>query len=1230
MLPQKNNINTILPHNKNSEKAQSNKRKSSHKLNASDFLVNKKKVMKKMSKKFTDLINLNEKNTNNISNKPKIIRRGSFTLRNHIKNNLLKEYKDQLRMEKKYRKIIITNNLSDSMEEESAEEDENTGLKIYISSESTFILIFDIIMIFFSFYLLLFIPLCRAERKNYYNEEKKIYELFNMISEILFILDLFISFFRTYYNFEYKKITDTNKIIKHYLTEDFLMDLLEAFPSFIISKKLCYKNVGINAELTGFEITMTIFQIVKTMKIWKVLDSRKNRAIEIFHEKISEQFFWEKFFNIFVFLFKILSFLHILICIHIFLGWQSYPNWMTHVNIIDEELITKYICSFYFIIETMTTVGYGDIVCISPIERFFQLILLSIGIVSYSFIITKFGNYVMKQSNEEIELEKKINQLEQIRIQYPLIPYKLYMKIHDYFKKKSLKNNNNSEMKNLVINLPDKLRNDLILVIFRNVIDHFFVFKGCNNTDFITQMCTAFILTTVGKETILIQESKKVENIIFVKDGRLILEAKINLSNPSKSYEKYFRENFNGINVKAYQKLKNSVSAMNSGFELKQMDNSNCNNYLNLLEEKIKDKNKIEKKGNSFFDVTRGSVSFQADIESDEDEEKADFAKEGRNYQYLKILDIRKNEHFGDVYMFLDKPAPLTLKVKSKIAQIFILRKKDAMNINNIHHNIMNRIRQKSFKNLISIKNKTIQILKKYTSDNLSKLKRTQIQNTSWFNEKSRNNALQDITNFLNNSINLIEKVDLFPSCKLNSFMNSPMNMTRVKSLHPEHIKLRTPKINNNKISSLKGMRTLNATISSHTKFNKKFAGIRTTNQTEFSSISSKNNLLSQNYEPKINKNKINNKSLNLQNGLNSLKIKIDNIDKIDKSHQNLKYSRNYSKKSYKNVTFKCDQQETISLSKDLKESSLGKYSEISFKNTKEEEKITTINDIYTDNVSKIRNKIKFSVKKEKLLKLCKKQKKMLESYEKKVNERSNSNDNNLNNIEDKDLKKISELNNTIYNKILHYLDLDDDTEIEGEKNISNKNEYKPIKLNSFSIKSSYSNLNHLTKGKIIINNNYKIDIKNLVKNYIKERNKDSNNTLDNFVKTYYNDYHYQKQVKFNNDSPKKKKKVKFKIPHSSRNLNFPKDKIVSPFISNYQIKKTITNKKNAYKNFKNFDIKDKFSQMKLKNKNIPNNSSSKYYTRGNSLENIKSNSANGFTKFINSIFSILKGKNDY
>ena len=102
MLPQKFNINTALPQNQISEKAESNKHKSSHKLNVSDYFVNKKKVMKKLSQKFTDLIIFDNKKVTN--NKEKYSRRSSFTFRPQIKKELLKDYKEQIKMKKNIEK----------------------------------------------------------------------------------------------------------------------------------------------------------------------------------------------------------------------------------------------------------------------------------------------------------------------------------------------------------------------------------------------------------------------------------------------------------------------------------------------------------------------------------------------------------------------------------------------------------------------------------------------------------------------------------------------------------------------------------------------------------------------------------------------------------------------------------------------------------------------------------------------------------------------------------------------------------------------------------------------------------------------------------------------------------------------------------------------------------------------------------------------------------------------
>lgn len=36
------------------------------------------------------------------------------------------------------------------------------------------------------------------------------------------------------------------------------------------------------------------------------------------------------------------------------------------------------------------------------------------------------------------------------------------------------------------------------------------------------------------------------------------------------------------------------------------------------------------------------------------------------NYQFLNVTNIFKNEHYGEVFIFLNKPSPLYVRVKSK------------------------------------------------------------------------------------------------------------------------------------------------------------------------------------------------------------------------------------------------------------------------------------------------------------------------------------------------------------------------------------------------------------------------------------------------------------------------------------------------------------------------------------------------------------------------------------
>ena len=77
---------------------------------------------------------------------------------------------------------------------------------------------------------------------------------------------------------------------------------------------------------------------------------------------------------------------------------------------------------------------------------------------------------------------------------------------------------------------------------------------------------------------------------------------------------------------------------------------------------------------------------------------------------------IKRNEHFGITYMLLDRPSPLSLRVKSKKADIFLLRKHDVIIISKAYPRIWKLISEKAFHNMIAIKNKTFATLKSYCS----------------------------------------------------------------------------------------------------------------------------------------------------------------------------------------------------------------------------------------------------------------------------------------------------------------------------------------------------------------------------------------------------------------------------------------------------------------------------------------------------------------------------------
>lgn len=66
--------------------------------------------------------------------------------------------------------------------------------------------------------------------------------------------------------------------------------------------------------------------------------------------------------------------------------WPEHSvNWITVNQLQSEAKGSLYTIAFYFMIETITTVGYGDFSATSSRENIFLIILMVLGVISFSY-----------------------------------------------------------------------------------------------------------------------------------------------------------------------------------------------------------------------------------------------------------------------------------------------------------------------------------------------------------------------------------------------------------------------------------------------------------------------------------------------------------------------------------------------------------------------------------------------------------------------------------------------------------------------------------------------------------------------------------------------------------------------------------------------------------------------------------------------------------------------------
>ncbi|CAD8160840.1 unnamed protein product [Paramecium pentaurelia] len=308
-----------------------------------------------------------------------------------------------------------------------------------ITPESRLKIVWDCVVMLSRLYFLFTIPIDLA-----WNKYKIIYgELYipTILMILLLVFDFILSFNSSFYQFG-QIVSNRATIAKNVISKSYG---LEAISILIL---IIYAIIS-NSTQSQFNLNIPklISQIEETLNLSKPSSS----LLELF--------------KLLLVLFFVL---HCYSCLWYFVGYYSYlysekGSWLEFYHVEHETWQVQYLYSFYFSTVTMFTIGYGDVVPISYLERVIAILYMMICSIQLSYSVSTVGaiiDTISAYGQEKMRKMRKINSYMQNR----KIEYQLQYQIREYLNYywESQNQVENDELNEIINQLSENLKEKLM------------------------------------------------------------------------------------------------------------------------------------------------------------------------------------------------------------------------------------------------------------------------------------------------------------------------------------------------------------------------------------------------------------------------------------------------------------------------------------------------------------------------------------------------------------------------------------------------------------------------------------------------------------------------------------------------------------------------------------------------------------------------------------------------